>query len=108
MKIRPAGHRIVVIPDVSETEKRANSFGLVIAESEARAERASVDTGVVESIGPTAFLDFVEKFGGAPWCKVGDRIAFAKYGGKVIGEGKYKRIVLNDEDVVAILETEHE
>lgn len=102
MKISPAGHRVVVIQDMSETEKMAAKAGFFLGVDEKRQEQASVDTGVVESIGPTAFKDF----GGDAWCKVGDRIAFAKYGGKTIGEGEAKRIVLNDEDVVAILETE--
>lgn len=107
MRIKPAGHRVVVIQDISETEKKASQIGILIANDERKRESAAVDTGIVESVGPTAFLDFVEKFGGEPWCKVGDRIAFAKFAGKVIGEGEDKRVVLNDEDVVAILETDN-
>jgi co-chaperonin GroES (HSP10) len=41
---------------------------------------------------------------GKPWAKVGDRVAFAKYGGFILEDEKTleKVRVLNDEDVVAI------
>jgi len=102
--IKPAGHRIVVIPDKSDTQKRASASGIIIAEVEAQREQASVDTGIVQSIGATAFKDF----GGTAWCAVGDRIAYAKYAGKSIKQGDETFIVLNDEDVVAIMENTNE
>jgi co-chaperonin GroES (HSP10) len=40
-----------------------------------------------------------------PWARVGDFIAFAKYSGKMLEdpEDGQKYIVINDEDVVAVL-----
>lgn len=97
---RPCGHRVVVkqdnIEDTDSTYARAKRAGIVMVENER--EKASVDTGTVVAVGPTAFKDF----GGEPWCKEGDRIAFAKYSGKTITEGDTDFIVLNDEDVVYV------
>lgn len=102
MNIIPCGHRILVRPiNYKETDphlKALQSRGFEIVASEAKKEQAAVDTGFVEAIGPTAFRDF----GGEAWCKVGDKIAFAKYGGKFIGD----KLLLNDEDVVAVLRDE--
>lgn len=104
MKVIPCGHRIVVKREESDIAKRARQSNLFIAEVELKRENNAVDVGIVESIGPTAFKDF----GGNPWCKVGDKIAFAKYAGKVVGTELDPRIVLNDEDVVCVLETDND
>lgn len=96
-------HRILVKPDqleeVDETHRRAKEMGLVIAsEKELKRERAAVDTGTVLEIGDTAFKDFNTD---SP-IKVGDRIAYAKYGGKAVVDPKTKEelLILNDEDVI--------
>ena len=43
--------------------------------------------------------------GGEPWAKVGDRVAFAKYGGFKIEDPDTKEVyrLLNDEDITAII-----
>ena len=52
-------------------------------------------------IGPTAWKDYK---GGDPWCVVGDRVFFSKYAGASIEDGTEEGLVLlNDEDVQAIL-----
>ena len=97
--IVPCGHRILVRPinleDSDPQLKRMAELGFTFVDSEAKKEQRAMDTGFVEAVGPTAFRDF----GGEAWCKVGDKIAFAKYGGKYIGDV----LILNDEDVVAVL-----
>jgi co-chaperonin GroES (HSP10) len=99
MTITPCGHRILVRPikleESDEVLRAAAKAGIFLVESERKKEQAAMDTGFVEAVGPTAFRDF----GGDAWCKVGDKIAFAKYGGKYIGD----MLILNDEDVVAVL-----
>jgi co-chaperonin GroES (HSP10) len=107
MAIKIILHRILVKPDlleeVDETFKRAKAVGLYTGEESAR-EQAAVDTGVVVEYGPTAFQDFNAN---NP-LKVGDRVVYAKYGGKAIvdPDTKVKYVALNDEDVIAILTTE--
>lgn len=102
--IKPAGHRVVVkqdkLEEVDPKYAKAKSFGLVLAEhQDIKREQNGVDTGVVLSIGETAWKDFDTD----PWCKVGDRIAFAKHAGKYLKDGEDEVLIINDEDVVAVL-----
>jgi chaperonin GroES len=102
MAIKPAGHRVLVIPDPVET-KTASGIIMTTDVSKVREEQSQI-FGVVHSVGATAFKDF----GSEPWCKEGDHIAFAKYGGFVIQDptdGKEYRL-LNDEDVCAVITEE--
>lgn len=104
--IIPCGHRVLIkVKDITEFDPRyqsARKAGVVIPtdhEDHLR-KQAGMDKGHVVSIGPTAFKDF----GGEAWCKEGDLVIFAKYAGKVvedIDESKY--VVLNDEDIVAVV-----
>lgn len=104
MNVIPCGHRIVVKPeklhDIDPTFRSASNAGIFIPEMAKRQEQAAVDKGIVVAIGPTAFKDF----GGEAWCKVGDKIAFAKYGGKFVDDDT---LILNDEDVCAVLKEEN-
>ena len=99
MNITPCGHRILVRPvslkDSDPHLAALGKMGFQLVDSEHKKEQRAIDTGFVEAIGPTAFRDF----GGEAWCAVGDKVAFAKYGGKFIGEV----LVLNDEDIIAVL-----
>jgi co-chaperonin GroES (HSP10) len=110
------GHRLLLkvekLQEVDEVYRSAHRAGIVIAEDheEHRRAKASLDKGTVISIGPDAWKAFHnnsnlngEEF--VPWCKVGDFIAFAKYSGKMLEdpEDKQQYIVINDEDVVAVL-----
>lgn len=100
MTIVPCGHRILVKPErVEDTDpayKAAKELGFKFVDSNLKQEQAAIDRGFVIAIGPTAFKDY----GGDAWCAVGDRIAFAKYGGKFVTPDA---LILNDEDVVCVL-----
>jgi co-chaperonin GroES (HSP10) len=108
MVIRPVLHRILVKPDkledVDDTYKRAHAAGLAIAGSEKEREQQAIDTGVVIMIGPTVGRDF----GDPNFVRVGDRVVYAKYGGKAIVHptNKERFVALNDEDVIAVFEEE--
>lgn len=111
MAIEALGHRLTVRPDkvkdsdAEKTKKKADELGLVLVdslkdelESQALRDRASVDQGVVLTIGATAFRDF----GGEPWCNVGDYIAYARHAGKFVKDPDTGEdiLVINDEDVI--------
>lgn len=111
MAIEALGHRLTVRPDKvkdSEAEKtktKAEQIGIVIPdkfkdelETQATRDRASVDQGIVLTIGMTAFRDF----GGEPWCNVGDYIAYARHAGKFVKDPDTGEdiLVINDEDVI--------
>lgn len=94
--IIPILHRILVKPDSVET---VSAGGIVLAINEKR-EQAAAERGTVVSMGDTVFKDFG---GDASTLKVGDRVAYAKYAGKTISDGKEDLVILNDEDIVAII-----
>lgn len=99
-KVLPAGHRVLVKPDVVETTTKS---GIVIKlENKDRADEAQV-TGTIVEVGPQAWKDFSD---GAAWAKVGDRVLFAKFGGYQITIKGEKYRVMNDEDITAIIEEE--
>lgn len=98
MKLIPVLHRVVVIPDEIETK---TASGIILSVNE-KAERKAVERGTVISLGDTAFKDFKAEV--IP--EVGDVIYFAKYAGKSITEDGKEYLLLNDEDVVAIVRKE--
>jgi len=105
MSLTPCGHRILVRPqrleDVDEAYKAAQRAGIIIQETHEKLQQAAVDKGTVIELGSTAFKDF----GGEAWCKVGDLVAYARYGGKLIKDPKTQEdfLILNDEDIIAII-----
>jgi len=107
-------HRILIERDAPEdtdaimTKRAIAKAGLAIPDSvqedldkKAAREHASMDKGVVVQIGETAFKDY----GIECPVKEGDYISYAKFGGKDITDPETNKVyvVINDEDVVAIL-----
>lgn len=110
-------HRILVERDVPadtdavKTQKEVERLGLAMPtsykeelEKKALRENASMDKGVVVQIGETAFKDY----GVECPIKVGDYICYAKFGGKDVIDPETEKtfVVINDEDLVAILTKE--
>ena len=106
MAYRPCGHRLVVKPITLEQHDpvyaAAKAAGLTLLDKDLRSEQSAVDQGVVISIGSTAFKDF----GGDPLCKVGDTIVYARHAGKRLKDKDEEFLLLNDEDVCAVVELE--
>lgn len=115
MAIKVILHRILVQRDIPVdtdaviAQKEMKRLGLIAPpkvqedlDMRARRENASMDKGVILDIGETAFKDY----GIDCPVKVGDYITYAKFGGKdvVDPETDETLVVINDEDVVAILE----
>lgn len=103
--IKVCGHRLLVKPilleESDEVYKSAKALGLELIREDTKREAESVDKGIVMQIGATAFKDF----GGDYWCHVGEMIVYAKFAGKLVKDPVTKEdyIVLNDEDVVAVI-----
>jgi len=107
--IKPLLYRVLVKPDDLFQDdpvfKKAHASGIVFAQgAEIEAEKNRMDTGRVVAIGMTAFQAYMKEVGvdEVP-VKVGDRVSFAKYAGKQITDEGEKYIVLNDEDLVALI-----
>lgn len=102
LKIKAVGHRVIVKADPVEVK---TASGIVITVDEKR-EAAAAQKGTVVGIGEMAWKNKLYGYGidgWEPWCKVGDRVYFARYAGKLIkdkiqGE-EVVYFVLNDEDV---------
>lgn len=99
--IKAVGHRVLVKPDEIEKETAA---GIILVQDEDR-QFAAQEYGTIVDIGPDAWKDFT----GEPWAKVGDKIIYSRYGGKIVREPgetdiNKKFVILNDEDVLARLE----
>lgn len=110
MGIEALGFRLTIRPDkvtdskAEETKKLAEKAGFVLPDAVAEdldAEytraQASVDQGIVLSIGPTAFGGDSQK-----WCDVGDYVAYARHAGKWVKDPETDEniLVLNDEDII--------
>lgn len=96
MSIAPVGHRVLVKPLPLEKQSK----GGIILTTDDRKEKAQV-RGTVVAIGPNAWKAFDD---GEPWCKVGDEVWFAQYGGYLVRdpETDEEYRLLNDEDVCAV------
>jgi chaperonin GroES len=96
--IEPVGYRVVVKP---ENVEEITQGGIILAREAKLAEEQAIDRGLVIQIGPSAFHD--EKVAGTQ-LKIGDHVVYAKYAGKrVKDKDGVDYLVINDEDIVAIL-----
>lgn len=90
------GFRVLIEP---EEIKEVTAGGIVLPEELIKAERRATQTGTIVSIGPTAWQAFDD---GEKWAKVGDKVHYSKYGGKLILDvdtGK-ELVVIADEDIL--------
>lgn len=101
--IEPVLHRILIKPeDVQQTKYKTEIPGFVVAGDQKDREQKGVDRGTVVRCGPTAFNDY----NSANPLNVGDEIVFAKFAGKEVVDPESpdeKFVLINDEDVIAIL-----
>lgn len=98
--IHPVGHRVLIKPDEAESKSKG---GILIPTDDRH--QAAVDTGVVLAIGDTAYQD--PTLGGKPWVAIGDWVTYARHSGKRIKDPEKPDdidcVILNDEDIIAIL-----
>ena len=99
MTIVPLMHRALVRPKQVETK---TASGIILTESLTRKEQAGTDEGIILAIGDT----FGKDFGAEVLPKVGDKVLFAKYAGKFIKNGDEDLVLLNDDDLIAIVRDE--
>lgn len=104
--ITPLLHHVLVKPEqfaeVNKDMKRLRDIGLVAPEMEdMKRAQAGVDTGIVVSLGSTAYRDYNVE---AP-IKVGDRVNYARFSGKLISDpgSNDEYICLNDSDILCII-----
>jgi len=98
--INPVGWRILVKP---KEIKEMSESGIVITSGKYKErEQMANTTGVVVAMGNDCFADEP-----APWCKVGDKIIFAKYAGLLyLGKDGSEYRMINDKDVTGTLDAD--
>lgn len=107
MSLVPVLHRLLVKPEsldaANATYKKMRELGLEIPENEIiKKEQNAVVIGTVVAIGETAFKDY----GATVVPKIGDKVYYAKYSGKEVTDNEVKYLLLNDEDICAIIKEE--
>lgn len=100
---RPVGWRIALLV---LTIPEQTSGGVIIMDEHRDARSLASPQGVVISLGPQAYGDanrFPDK---EPWVRVGDRVLFQKYGGRMfqIRTGQHIAI-LNDTEIGAVVDS---
>jgi co-chaperonin GroES (HSP10) len=98
--INPVGWRVLLLPKELE-EKSSGGIILNTDKGHEREEMANT-TGIVVAMGDECYKDTQTQ-----WCKVGDKVIFAKYAGLLYQgkDGKKYRLV-NDEDITGNLDAD--
>lgn len=105
LKVQAVGHRVIVKPDKVELKSKG---GIVLAIDEKR-EQASAQKGTVVGVGNMAWKNTLYGYGlegWEPWCKVGDRVFFARYSGKSFRDDENPTdiyTIMNDEDIQCLI-----
>ncbi|CAB4217133.1 GroS Co-chaperonin GroES (HSP10) [uncultured Caudovirales phage] len=96
--IHPAGWRVLVSP--KEIAEKSSGGIILGTESGRDRENMASTTGVVVAVGDECYKDTK-----SVWCKVGDKISFAKYAGLLYkGKDGLPYRMINDEDVTGLLD----
>src|SRR5689334_15880829 len=98
--IKPAGYRVIVKPDSVE---EVTESGLIVAWENKDREQAGAYYGELSAVGPSAWKAYDD---GTPWASAGDRVCFSRYAGRYIDDPDdpdTKYILLNDEDILAVI-----
>lgn len=107
MKVEPTGYHILVkVDEVVETTES----GIVIAtKTENKREQGGHDAGTVVAIGPTCYDGYAGCEGdtaeerAAKWgVRVGDKVQFERYNGKLLESLENHRII-QDSNIIAVI-----
>lgn len=105
-KVNVCGHRVLLDVHFDEpevTEGALKGFKLE-SDSQRKMSMAAAVTGRVVGVGPMAWRVFEKDDPNwAPWCKVGDIVYFAKYAAKFIKIEGRDYVIVNDEDIQAVI-----
>ncbi|MCH4460784.1 co-chaperone GroES [Staphylococcus haemolyticus] len=93
--LKPLGNRVII--ERKEQEQTTKS-GIVLTDS----AKEKSNEGIVVAVGTGRVLDNGEKV--APKVKEGDRVVFQEYAGSEVKRGDETYLILNVEDLLAIIE----
>lgn len=110
MKLKPTGYYILV--KMEEIELTSEGGIIIATKEENQREQAGHDIGIISAIGPTAWTGFqgcdAETAEGraAQWgCKVGDKVEFSRYDGKVPRYEEFQNYrIIQDAHIIGVIE----
>ena len=98
-KILPTGGHVLVKPEKVEEVTKG---GIILTQTTRDSEQAAATIGTIVAIGPSAWKDLDD---GTPWCKLGDKISYAKYAGvSMKGADNESYVLINDNDILSVLD----
>lgn len=115
MSLKVRGHFLLVKPDPPKESfqipeaLKATGFEIGMTPEQEKRELAGSQIGTLVGIGNTAWRAYDgDDPMWEPWGKVGDRIIFARYGGKIVQDPETleKFMIINDSDMQALVEGE--
>ena len=98
--IVPVGWRVLVKP--KEVAEKSKGGIILTTETNKEREQMANTTGIVIAMGDQCYNDVPN-----PWCKVSDKVIFAKYAGLLYrGKDGDSYRMINDKDVTGVLEAD--
>ena len=98
---QPTGWRMLVLPFKMKEKTKG---GLVLAETTLERQQVASQVGLVLAMGPQCYKD-KERYPEGPWCKVKDWVMFARYAGSRIKIDGGEMRLLNDDEVLATIDS---
>lgn len=96
---RPTGWRIAVLPYLGAEKSKG---GIVMAEQTRKLTQLTTTCAYVLKVGELAYADS-SKYPSGPWCKEGDWVIFARYGGARLSIDGGEIRILNDDEILAVV-----
>ena len=98
---KPTGWRMLVLRCKMKEKTKG---GLVLAEATLERQQVASQCGLVLAMGPDCYKD-KERYPDGPWCKVNDWVMFARYAGSRIKIDGGEIRLLNDDEVLATIDS---
>ena len=98
---QPTGWRLLVLPFKMKEKTKG---GIVLAEATLERQQVASQCGLVLAMGSQCYRDN-ERYPEGPWCKVNDWVMFARYAGSRIKIDGGEIRLLNDDEVLAKLDS---
>ena len=98
---KPTGWRLLVLPFKMQEKTKG---GVILAEDTLERQQVASQVGLVLAMGPQCYKD-KERYPEGPWCKEKDWVMFARYAGSRIKIDGGEIRLLNDDEVLATIDS---
>ena len=98
---KPTGWSLLVLPFKMKEKTKG---GIVLAETTLERQQVASQVGLVMAMGPQCYKD-KERYPEGPWCKEKDWVMYARYAGSRIKIDGGEMRLLNDDEVLATIDS---